>query len=427
MHVISRYAGWISLPLLAAGAAFWLGLAGRSPAHSGLLPADPKLRRTLKLFDMAAFAGSRPAGAPRLDHHGLHIDISMDPQRLELMRVRDNRRYFKVRTTDVALSFDGESPMPATLVLRGASTLKSSDKMNFNIELLRRLELGPGLRFKQFYLIAMAQDPHEIATCFGYRVLGDMGLFFCHYQYVRVSINDQPEGMYLLVEPPAKAIRRCVKDVVAVHRRQKPNIYETYWTDGRYNATASLRAFQTLNISNRLDDAAAQYASVLDLESYLSWTAVNSIVLNNDTLDEVYLYERRQPGKETQPAPLAVMGWDCDDLAARAPLPKTLNDPLLYSCMDRFDQVIQREGDLYDRYRRTLARLLRERLTTSYLMQTLDSVQRLRDSLDDGLPADVQQRRRQDRQAQAQRIRELLVARHAELLERVKDVPPPVP
>lgn len=421
MPAMKRYLRWLFIPLFPAVMLLWLGngeasLPSDGPQTVDVTVEDPKLRRTVRLFDMtAALRGGNSRDS--INQQGLKIDITMDPSVFELMLVPDNRRRYKDRTTSIAIRFGQGAQKPATVTLRGASTLKGGDRLNFHVRLLGRQYFADDVDLRRFYLTAMIADPWQIRTYFGYRVLTDLNLFPSHFQYARVSVNGEPQGMYLLVEPPTVGIRRQYPGTVAIHRRQKRNIYETYWTASAANPRGTLRRLQQINFHSSVKNPVETYSQVLDLNGYFTWTAVNSVLCNYDSLDELFVYEVRRD--KTRPAPLRVMGWDYDEVGSTRQKDGAVPDPLMFSSLDVIDEAIYNHPEIRALYRTTLAQLLQERLTPDYLADTMESVRTLRDQLDDGLPTTMQARQRQDRAVEAARIVETLRARHAELLEHL--------
>ena len=57
---------------------------------------------------------------------------------------------------------------------------------------------------------------------------------------------------------------------------------------------------------------AADLAQLIDLYAYLTWSGVNSILRNSDTVDELFLYEVRED--QNRPGRLRSMAWDYDEI-----------------------------------------------------------------------------------------------------------------
>jgi hypothetical protein len=96
----------------------------------------------------------------------------------------------------------------------------------------------------------------------------------------------------------------------------------------------------------------------------------------------------------------------------------------LHSTTAALEQTIKRSPELYERMRRSYARLLTHELSVERVLATLRDVHRLRDSLDDGRPAAVQSAHRAPRAARVAEYELLIRERHARLLEAATTASP---
>jgi hypothetical protein len=228
--------------------------------------------------------------------------------------------------------------------------------------------------------------------------------------------------MFLLIEPPTSAIRRAHSDTVAVYRRSGLNSYTPQWSRAVASSDESLGDFVALCMdTGSTPHTVEAFERVIDIEQLFAWTCINALLGNDDTTDELYLFERRPKVKRSQPGRLSVMAWDYDDLLrswSRA------DDPLLHSTTAALEQTIKRSPELYERMRRSYARLLTHELSVERVLATLRDVHRLRDSLDDGRPAAVQSAHRAPRAARVAEYELLISERHARLLEAATTASP---
>lgn len=410
-----RALGWLAVPLAFLGLALWAEGGGRPDAERGLeflrgqALTDAKLRRTLARFSAAGpLEELAPVGA-----EGLDVALQVDPDELLLMRIPGNRARFKERDVDAVLQLGDGPALPATLSLRGESSLWHGERLNFEVDLLQPQPFEAGLEMEQLFLMAMNEDPHQIAEHFALRVYADLGLYPTHFQYARLALNGAPGGVYLLLEPPRRGLRRLHPDLVAVHRRMGRRRYRTYWARDVPAVSASLDRLRALR-HRQPADAEAALREVLDLDAYYRYLAVNSLLRNADTQDELFLFERR--ADPARPEPLEPMAWDPDSIDARGAKPDTSGDPLIFSGRDALDFRTAADPGLRALYARTLSALLRERLTAEYLGETLRSSLAAREALD-AEPANPEQRAvREARRRYAAELEARLLARRAELL-----------
>jgi hypothetical protein len=374
---------------------------------------DKKLHRTAGFFQQP---GSVSANAPlhERNREGLPIQFEMDQRTWDLMLVPSNRRLYKERVQNIAISFGGGPPVPATMSLRGRGSLWAEGKPPFNIKLLDPVQITPDISLTRFFLVNLANDPSHVKVVLGYRILGKLGLFPLYYQFVSLKVNGQPLGLYLLVEPPEHGLRRLHKDLVAIHRRRASDRFEIAWSKAVPSVERSLDELRSL-VEAAGPTAPADYQRYIDLDAYLRWSAFNAMAENYDSLDELFLYElRRQPDT---PQALQVMAWDPEDIyRGGRQKPESIADPLLFSAMDSLDAVIVRDRAFYDRYRLILRRLLIEQMPATVVVREVESISALRETLDDGLPPGTQVQQASVRRKIVETLRSEILRRHDQLL-----------
>lgn len=414
------YLPWIGIPLalLAVGALLSLGgsAAGGAP-DPGAMTGIGKGRSALK-FHALTQGGMDETPVYTVARPGFTIDITIDPDTYRHMLIPSFRQSYKRRTTDVAVSFGGLKPTPATLKTRGASSLRRGDRLNFSITMLRPVMITPDIEMDRFYLVNLIADPHQFKLQFAYGLLTDLGLFFPLHEYASVLVNGEPQGMFMLVERPRDAIRRVNKGTVSVFRRGRPEIFRRQWSKSIPFATQNIDGLQRV-VREGAEDTVAALEEVIDLKAYLTWMAVNSILKNDDTDDELFLFEVRKD--RHKPQPLRLMAWDYDEIYQEHPAEHKYTDPLLFATWPtQLDLLIRKDPALYERFRKSMQRLLTTDLTIEHMVERLREVQELRDGLDDGLGPAVQEESRRLRAVEVDRFEQAMRERHATLLERMK-------
>lgn len=419
MSVFRRYWIWIAMPL--AALALLLALRGpESTRASGFAGADEtqfvrdgKLGRTVNNFA----DGPRPVELEplyRINREGLEISIELDAETWSRMLYPANRALYKERAANAMVRFGDRRPQAATLRLRGGGSLTMPGKPCFNLNLLSSIELTPDVKLKHFYLMNQRYDPHHVNVRFAYGLLANLGLFDVHVQFARVTVNGQPLGMFLLLEPPEHAIRRGHPDCVGVYRRAAPNVFERLWGKSVPQQFASIDQLRDLGLDGP-NAIPGGYDSIFDTDAFLTWLAVNSAVLNTDSLDELFVFETRPD--PNAPGRLGIMAWDYDDIFSPDPRPGSFADPLLFSCSDVHERNVQRNPALNARFRQILGRLLATELSAEKLCARLRAAQALRDSLDDDSPAAA--KARAARASHVDAVERLMRERHATLLREL--------
>lgn len=357
-----------------------------------------------------------------LNQQGLPIQIDIDATTFRLMRRMENREIYKDRTTNATLRFgeSGEVGRYGVLTLRGrGSLLKSSALPNYDVKLIRPVPFADGVEMKRLFLMNLYYDKHQMEIPVAYRLLAELGLFPLHFQFVRLTVAGEPHGMYLLVEPPVSGLRRTFPDCVSVFRRARPNGYDVEWTASVPGVRSSLKRLKSLVQDGSAESLASELPDALDEAPYFRWLAVNALLRNADSLDELFLYERRGDG--ASPSPLQILAWDYDDILDSELKPGAISDPLLYGCLDPLELRVESNPALMGRYRQFLKALLTDELSLGRVEKIVLETQQLRDGLDDGSGADDQRRARKKRAAFVEEMLEIIRQSHARLSRLVAE------
>jgi hypothetical protein len=412
MIFLKRHFVWIALLAIVAAACFYRPLAGNPTSDRWFeveTSNDTKLKRTVRVMGGAPLAQTETTPLSQ----GASIDIDMDTRLWQLMLVPNNRKLYKQRQASVLVSLDGGPPFAAMLSLRGLGSLRDPKRPPFDIRLSRSVAFDTGVKLRRIFLMNMRWDRSELNLEFAARLLRELGLFASHSQYVRVRVNGQPLGIMYLLEPAENAIRRMHDNVITIHRRRNFNSYTMQWSAPVADAGAPMRRLTSFAASGQLADPQADLGDVLDLDMYFRWLIVNSLLMNNDTRDDMYLYERRADA--ARPGKLVVYGWDYDDLFAPELPGRTMNDPIIYSSVDPLDALIRDHPPLYARLKHVGRELLAGPLSLDRIEAALFDAQRLRDSLDSGLPPEIQQQAQQTRAQLVVKAVQTLRKRYGEL------------
>jgi hypothetical protein len=290
--------------------------------------------------------------------------------------------------------------------------------LNFHIKLLDEEYFSPESPLKHLLLTGMLEDTYHIKNMFGLRLLSELGLFPLHFQFCRVAVNGNSLGAYILMASPQRALRRLVPGTVAVYRRKNSNTYRPDWLAQVSNVGHSMRTFQLLARTKDKQNIASALEEVIDLDAYLHWTEFNAIVLNSDTLDELFWYEVRTD--KHKPARLQPFGWDFDAIFLLNRRPGGVEHPLFHTALDTLDNQIVNNPDIMDRYRVILAELLQGPLHIQHLLDTLQAVTQERNAIDDGRPLAIQDEARLERNNYSALAAELLKRQHIKLVSALQ-------
>ncbi len=287
---------------------------------------------------------------------------------------------------EIDVSFDDSKKVRATIKAHGRSTLAYTKK-SFALRLHHNF-LTTKVWLDKFFLLSMVTDEHGFEMFFCNQILAKMRLFPNHFQFVRLSINGNDHGLYLLVERTEDAIRRTWPNVLAIYRRRTQQNFEKVWLRNEYEKVDERETFD------------------IDLNAYMHWLAFNSLIRNRDILDELFLYKVWTPAKAHgfwKP-----VAWDYDD-TMRPQKDSAFSSPVLYGCESEWDRQINSSPRLFFRYCRILKRLLTLFLTPEALKRRLMACYAELQSIDP----------KGDRKRAIEKYLRQLLSRRAELLAKI--------
>lgn len=240
---------------------------------------------------------------------------------------------------------------------RGKSTLFLRRK-SFSISLDHNTSLkhhGNEEELKKFYAISLSMDKNYIRNRLAFGMLKELGLFDLFLSFCETRINNQSEGIYLLLERPQDwALKK--KDSPFILRRgygQNIEKIKTKKNTGKEGTKKYLSDFRDIYKSLKKYEGKILYENLsehIDLELYMKWLAFNYFVRNGDYTDEIYFYIDPSDDK------FKIIPWDYDDIFASKPHEGNIGvrsaneNKLLFSSEDLLDQRIALDPYLYDVY-----------------------------------------------------------------------------
>lgn len=216
---------------------------------------------------------------------------------------------------DITLSLDpSQEPVPATAKFRGQNALfKSRKSYTVNIDGGDQRFFSDGAGSDEFYLIAMAQDPGLFFGYMGDTFYSEYDLFPLRFRYVELKLNNETQGVYLLVEKREEELEKDSARLRGVVRRRMINVEVEYAIED--DAQTQDAYTETLARSVRKARLPDYLRERMDLDQYLYWMGINSILEIADTLDELLFVSTESIDAKGQATDyFRVMGWDPEDM-----------------------------------------------------------------------------------------------------------------
>lgn len=246
---------------------------------------------------------------------------------------------------------------------RGNNSLKFKRK-SLSVELDKAMIVESGdkkVHLKKFNLLNLVMDKHLWHNRWSDLNMGSIGIFPLFNSFCTVWINDQPQGIFLLVEKPQQAMSK-LKSPYMLRRGPDHTISDEYFDhEDKEVAKKYKKQFQSIysGISSMSDEEfAKQLQPIINIDNYFQFLAFNYLVMNGDYADEVFLYI--EPKNQW----FEVIPWDYDDILRPVPHEgrslrnKEFTDKKIFSLEESLDRAIAGNEVLYAGYEKALEKLL---------------------------------------------------------------------
>ena len=237
---------------------------------------------------------------------------------------------------------------------------------------------GENVKIKKFDLLNLVMDKNLWHSRWAFLTMSGIGIFPLYQTYCTLWINEEPQGIYLLVEKPhhytdtkAKSpytLRRGIDHTIQGEYVDTPSKDEAKKYKKQYLALYNdINHYHNEELYNRLNAG-------LQMDQYFNWLAFNYLIMNGDYADELYLYIL--PSGQFD-----IIPWDYDDIFK--PMPHeglqarnsitALKNKLIYSGEDPLDRAIATDEFVYQKYLMAFKKLMLA-LTPETLTKLSDQV-----------------------------------------------------
>lgn len=329
------------------------------------------------------------------EHRGITCDLQTvldaEPRAFPAVEFRftetERAEFDRLRGT-----LDGETPFFGELRLdrtegwvgfeasqRGQSSLGCERKSyTVNLDGGDARHLLPNSGTDEFTLISMCLDNNYINQINGNAWLRMLGLWHVQLATVDLRVDGESHGVYLALEKLDDELERDISGIRSViRRRTERERTETDFSHDGDDAAALARyhamidAFVTGQHADLSGDAlVSTLRASLDLDQYLRWVALMTLLENGDYIDEVFFVaEETVAADHTPDEYYGIHAWDVDDLfsacegrhldrAIKDPDDASRPHPLLYCAESAFDHTIFADDAVMTLYVDTLEQVL---------------------------------------------------------------------
>jgi spore coat protein H len=263
----------------------------------------------------------------------------------------------KINVHSAKVIINGDTLVGEEISTRGQTTLYLRRK-SYSFRLKSAATFRHGEKeesFKRFFVLGLSMDRNYCNNRMAYEMMSAIRVFDLFYTFCELRINDQSEGICMVVERPEDwAIKR--KDSPLLIRRGYDHKIDKIKT-GKETEKSEIKKYndyykQIYRSLNKYEGEELYnvLSRWLDMDAYMKWLAFNFFVRNGDYTDEVYFYLDPVQDK------FSIIPWDYDDLFSISPHEtrvysiKVPGDKFLFSTEDLLDKKIASDPVLYERY-----------------------------------------------------------------------------
>lgn len=311
------------------------------------------------LFIAACLIPNPLFGQDNLDSTFPHIKINITARQFKSLQ---SSKGAKLTLKNVGMTINGDSARIKDIHLRGNNTLYFKRK-SFSVDLEKSLSVviqGQPVKLKKFHLLNLAMDKNLWHNRWSFLTMSQLGLFPPFNSYCLVTVNDQSQGIYLLVEKPQYAsetmnspytIRRGVDHAIDHEYDETKSKVEAKGYKNQYYSLYETKGLSDESLYQHLNQG-------LNTDLYFTWVSFNYLIMNGDYSDELFLYIN--PNTQVYD----VMAWDYDDLFMSHPHEgntvrnQNNKERLMFSQEDELDRIIASDDYVYSKYQEKLKELL---------------------------------------------------------------------
>lgn len=263
----------------------------------------------------------------------------------------------KLSFSNVQLQCNETEAKVKSLKIRGKTSLYFPKK-SFTVKLKDPLSItseNGTSYFEDFFLLSLSMDENYVDNYLAYSILKSLNIFNLTFRYCELMINNETQGIYLMMERPHDYVFKTLKSPVLIRRGFNSEIDQIDINEKVYNAKKNyfskkfthLYSFFHRYSGTELYDSLNNY---IDMRQYMRWLGFNYLVRNGDYTDELFLYY------DTVQNRFNIIPWDYDDLFVLYPHEgkearrAISGGQFIFSSEDYLDQAIIKDQYLYKKY-----------------------------------------------------------------------------
>lgn len=313
------------------------------------------------IFLIAQMGLSQTVATQSLDTVPLFPEIQINISANQFNKLK-SAQGVKLELKDAQMILNEDTAKVDNIHIRGNNSLNFKRK-SFSVDLDKSVVIHTAqgkTHVKKFLLLSLIMDKNLWHSRWAFLMMNELSLFPLFNSFCTVSMNNEPQGIYLLVEKPHQATTR-LKSTYMVRRGLDHKI-DTEYDDTNSKEQAKLYRKQYYSLYNTAnlhgDSLLSHLNKSINLHSYFSWIGFNYLTMNGDYSDELFLYINPSTGL------YEAIGWDYDDLFRMSPhegqevRKAQFGEKMIFSLEDSFDRMIAADPVVYSSYLKSLKNVL---------------------------------------------------------------------
>ncbi|MBP9926433.1 MAG: CotH kinase family protein [Cyclobacteriaceae bacterium] len=313
------------------------------------------------IFLIAQMGLSQTVATQSLDTVPLFPEIQINISANQFNKLK-SAQGVKLELKDAQMILNEDTAKVDNIHIRGNNSLNFKRK-SFSVDLDKSVVIRTAqgkTHVKKFLLLSLIMDKNLWHSRWAFLMMNELSLFPLFNSFCTVSVNNEPQGIYLLVEKPHQATTR-LKSTYMVRRGLDHKI-DTEYDDTNSKEQAKLYRKQYYSLYNTAnlhgDSLLSHLNKSINLHSYFSWIGFNYLTMNGDYSDELFLYINPSTGL------YEAIGWDYDDLFRMSPhegqevRKAQFGEKMIFSLEDSFDRMIAADPVVYSSYLKSLKNVL---------------------------------------------------------------------
>ena len=198
-------------------------------------------------------------------------------------------------------------------------------------------------------------DHNYCSNRLAFEMMERINLMHLFYSFGEVNINDNSQGICMIIERPEDWAIRKMNSPIIIRRGYNERMDKISYNrkSDRKENEKYVGNYRLIYKTLKKYDGEELYRILsewLDLDEYMRWMAFNYLVKNGDYTDEVFFYIDPETKK------FRLIPWDYDDIflpvphEGRSKSSKELDNKLIFSSEDLLDLKIASDPYLYNLY-----------------------------------------------------------------------------